>query len=238
MVALLPSVPTRSKTKHRISLLVLPGVIPFDLACASEIFTRAELGTGERCYEVVVCGEEEHYPVGGYALVLQHGLSRLQRADTIIVPGTDRPLEAISSKVIKALQAAHRRGVRIASICSGAFALAQAGLLNGRRATTHWKAAELLASHHRGIQVDSRVLFIDEGSILTSAGAAAGLDMCLHMVRSDYGVTVAAHVARLSVVPLQREGGQAQFFQAPEIAHEQGLEQLVAWVLNRPEFCR
>src|SRR5205823_5321690 len=124
--------------------------------------------------------------------------------------------------VIEALQGAHERGARIASICSGAFILAAAGLLDGRSATTHWTGAAQLADRYPKVRVDPDVLFVDEGDVLTSAGAATGLDLCLHMIRTDYGSAVAAEVARHIVVAPQRDGGQAQFIIHPEPGPDRG----------------
>ena len=148
------------------------------------------------------------------------GLQQLERANTIVVPGIRQPTMPISDEIVDALRAAARRGARIASICTGAFVLAAAGLLDGKRATTHWRAARELAELHPKVVVDPNVLFVDTGQILTSAGAAAGIDLCLHMIRRDYGASAAANAARLAVVPLERDGGQAQY-----IAHEPAATQ-------------
>lgn len=159
------------------------------------------------------------------------GLHALGEADTIIVPGLADPAEPIPEEVLEALRAAAEGGTRIASICVGAFILAAAGLLNGLRATTHWAAARELSRLYPAVDVDADVLFVDSGQILTSAGAAAGLDLCLHMIRRDHGSAVAADAARTAVMPLQRDGGQAQF-----IVHEQpsaddsSLEPLLRWM--------
>jgi len=148
-------------------------------------------------------------------IVAKRGLEALQDADTIVVPGLDRYSVASFPEVSAALTRAHLRGARIMSICTGAFVLAEAGLLDGLRATTHWSAAEELAARFPKISVDPDVLYVDEGSILTSAGVAAGLDLCLHVVRRDHGAAVAAEVARFTVIAPHREGGQAQFIPAP-----------------------
>ena len=222
---------------HRVALLVLPGVVPFDLALALEVFGRAEVEPGRPAYAVTVCGEQATVDVGAFTLGVKHGLAALRRAETLIVPGIEDAGSIVSATVKRALVAAAARGARIASICSGAFVLAQAGLLDGQRATTHWLAAPLLAQRHPAVEVDARVLFVDNGGILTSAGAAAGLDLCLHMVRKDFGAAVAARVARLSVVPLQREGGQAQFIEPMDLPPDRGLQPVVEWAtrnLHRP----
>jgi transcriptional regulator GlxA family with amidase domain len=217
---------------HQVAVLVLPGVIPFDLALACEVFGRVVLDDGRKAYAVTVCGEQAQVDAGVFTLGLRRRLSALARADTIVVPGTETPLMPISPAVRRALRAAHARGARVASICSGAFVLAQAGLLDGRRATTHWAAAALMAQRHPEVEVDPSVLFVDLGRILTSAGAAAGIDLCLHMVREDHGAAVAARVARLSVVPLQREGGQAQFIQPADLPADRGLQPVIDWALR------
>jgi len=217
---------------HRVALLVLPGVVPFDLTLAHEVFGRAEVAPGRPAYAVTVCGEQVSFDAGAFTLGIKHGLVALRQAQTIVVPGIDCPESPISPAVRRALVAAAARGARIASICSGAFVLAQAGLLDGQRATTHWLAAPLLAQRHPAVEVDARVLFVDNGQVLTSAGAAAGLDLCLHIVRKDFGASVAARVARLSVVPLQREGGQAQFIEPLDIPPDRGLQPVVEWAMR------
>jgi transcriptional regulator GlxA family with amidase domain len=180
---------------------------------------------------VAVCAEQDELDAGPFAILIKHDLSTLETADTIIVPGITLPQPRLTLAVLDALRRAAREGTRIASICSGAFVLAEAGLLDGLRATTHWLAASELAERFPAVEVDPAVLFVDNGQILTSAGAAAGLDLCLHMIRSDFGAAVAAHVARLSVVPLQREGGQAQFIPPAVQACDRSLQPLVAWAM-------
>lgn len=147
-----------------------------------------------------------------------------------MVPGTSVPLAPTSRRVLDALRAAAARGRRIASICSGAFVLAEAGLLDGLRATTHWLAAAELARRYPNVDVDANVLFVDNGRILTSAGAAAGLDLCLHMIQADYGAAVAVDAARSAVAPRVREGGQAQFIAPEWPAGGDGLHDLMDWL--------
>jgi transcriptional regulator GlxA family with amidase domain len=142
-------------------------------------------------------------------------LSSLNRADTVIVPGIEDLDRAVPERLLRAIRRAVARGARVASICSGAFVLAATGALDGLRATTHWRSAPELARRHPQIEVDADVLYVDNGNVLTSAGAAAGFDLCLHLVRRDLGAAVAAEVARAAVMPLERAGGQAQF-----IVHE------------------
>jgi transcriptional regulator GlxA family with amidase domain len=222
---------------HRIACLALPGVVAFDLATACETFRYVTNASGVSCYEVVVCAELNELDAGPFVIRVKHGLKPLETADTVIVPGISLPHQPLTQAVLDSLRKARTRGARIASICSGAFVLAEAGLLDGLCATTHWLAAAELAQRYPAINVDPAVLFVDNGQVLTSAGAAAGLDLCLHMIRSDFGAAVAAYAARLSVVPLQREGGQAQFI--PPLAHtpDRTLQSLVSWVmanLHRP----
>jgi len=223
------AMPRSLPSPHPVAVLVLPGIVPFDLTLATEVFGRAEHAPGQACYAVTVCGEQATFDTGPFTLGVKHGLAALKRARTIVVPGIDDPSVPISPAVRRALAAAAHRGARIASICSGAFVLAQAGLLDGQRATTHWLAAPLLAQRYPEVEVDARVLFVDNGQVLTSAGAAAGLDLCLHIVRKDFGASVAARVARLSVVPLQREGGQAQFIEPMDVPPDRSLQPVVEW---------
>jgi AraC family transcriptional activator FtrA len=153
--------------------------------------------------------------VGGFQIVAPHGLALLSRADTIVVPGVADVHGDPSPELVAALRRAHRRGARIVSICSGAFALAGAGLLDGREAATHWRYAELLQRRYPRISVNSSVLYVDDGDVLTSAGTAAGIDLCLHLVRADHGAEIANRVARRMVVGPHRDGGQAQFIERP-----------------------
>ena len=171
---------------------------------------------------------------GAFDVVAPHGLERLVHADTVIVPGTDDPLGNADPALLDGLRAAARAGARIVSICTGAFLLAGAGLLDGRRATTHWYHAPALAERHPAIHVEPDVLFIDEGTIMTSAGVAAGIDLCLHIVRRDLGVEVANRAARRMVVAPHRDGGQAQFIDRP-IPESAGatLGPTREWMLSR-----
>jgi proline iminopeptidase len=151
----------------------------------------------------------------GLKVIADAGMGALARADTIIVPGSRDIVGSPSVAMLDALRRAHRRGARIASICAGAFILAAAGLLDGRRATAHWAHTETLSRRYPRVQVDANVLYVDDGDIMTSAGRAAGLDLCLHIVRSDHGTEIANHVARRLVFAPHREGGQAQYIRQP-----------------------
>ncbi|WP_372346289.1 GlxA family transcriptional regulator [Streptomyces sp. KL116D] len=217
---------------HTVAVLALDQVIPFDLSTPVEAFTHTRLPDGRPGYQVRVCGERPEIDAGTFTIRTHRGLEGLRGADTIIVPGTARPTAPLAPDVRDALRAAAADGTRIASICVGTFPLAATGLLDGLRVTTHWIAADLLAATYPGVKVDPDVLYVDNGQFLTSAGAAAGLDLCLHMIRRDYGSAVAADAARLSVMPLEREGGQAQFIVHPQAPTPQGsaFEPLLTWL--------
>jgi AraC family transcriptional activator FtrA len=216
---------------HRVVALALDRVVAFDLATPAHVFGHA---CGPR-YAFSACAPEPG-PVlatGGLTVAVAHGLAELASADTVIVPGYDHTVEPPAA-ALEALRAAHARGARVASICTGAFALAWAGLLDGRRATTHWDSTALLAERFPRVRVDPDVLYVDEGDVLTSAGVAAGIDLCLHLVRRDHGAEVAARVARRIVVAPHRDGGQAQFIERPLPAEGDGsLEPTRAWALER-----
>lgn len=217
---------------HTVAVLALDRVIPFDLSTPIEVFTRTRLPDGRPGYQIRVCAERPEVDTGSFSLRAPWGLDGLEGADTIIVPGTADPAAPLPPAVRDALRAAAGNGTRIASICSGTFPLAATGLLDGMRVTTHWAAADLLAALHPEIEVDPGVLYVDNGQFLTSAGAAAGLDLCLHLIRRDYGSAVAADAARLSVMPLEREGGQAQFIVHDHAPTPQGsvLEPVLGWL--------
>lgn len=221
---------SRGHQKHRVAVLAYDGVVLGDLATPLEIFGRVRDAKGRGCYDVRVCGAAQEVQSAHLNLKIVWGLSSVARADTVIVPGLDDLEQAIPPAIFRALKSASKRGARIASICTGAFVLARAGLLDGLRATTHWMAAKELARRHQQTKVDADVLYVDNGQILTSAGAAAGMDLCLYLVRRDYGASVAARVAKAAVMPLERSGGQAQFIEhkAPECADSMGP--LLLWM--------
>lgn len=220
---------------HTVAVLALPDTIGFDLTTPIEVFGHVELPTGAAGYRVLVCGPAPMVDAGPFRIATDHGLDAILEADTIVVPGRYEGATPIGDEVLTALTQAHCRGVRIASICAGAFTLAAAGLLDGKRATTHWKAADLFRECFPAVDLDADVLYVDEGQVLTSAGASAGLDLCLHMIARDYGASVAADAARLAVAPLHRSGGQAQFILrnqavAKHIAERTELDDVLAWI--------
>ncbi len=218
---------------HSIAVLALDGVIAFDLGIACEVFSWARLPDGTHAYSVRVCGERLSVRASAFGLRVAGRLNEVAAADTVIVPGIEDVDALIAPQVIASLQAAWDRGARVVSICTGAFVLAAAGLLDGRRATTHWVAAGELARRYPETIVEPDVLYVDEGRLVTSAGASAGLDMCLHLVRRDHGQEVAANAARLAVAPLNRDGGQAQFIRHAPPESQCSLAATLDWLLAR-----
>ena len=220
---------------HTVAVLALPDTIAFDLSTPVEVFGRVQLPSGEAGYRVLVCGADPVVTAGPFRIATDHGIDALADADTVVVAGRNDVTVDTSDEVLTALRSAHDRGTRIASICSGAFTLAAAGLLDGKRATTHWIAADLFRASFPAVHLDPDVLYVDEGQLLTSAGASAGMDLCLHMVARDYGASVAADAARLAVAPLHRSGGQAQFIlrnraSAKHIAERTELDDVLSWI--------
>ena len=214
-----------------VAVVAFDGVVLGDLATPCEIFGWARGAGGHAPYEVRICSLGRKVTSTHVTLAVPWRLASLDRAATVIVPGIDDLDRALPEAVLRAIRRAVDRGARVASICSGAFVLAATGALDGLRATTHWRAASELARRHPEIDVDADVLYVDNGNVLTSAGAAAGFDLCLHLVRRDLGAAAAAEVARIAVMPLERAGGQAQF-----IAHEppandgSSMAALLAWL--------
>ncbi|MEQ1570618.1 MAG: helix-turn-helix domain-containing protein [Myxococcota bacterium] len=215
---------------HVLVVVALPGVVPFDLSVPIEVFGRATGPDGAPLYDVRVCGCAPEVPAHPFALQVPCGLEAIDAADTVVIAGVDDVSRPPPEAFVSAVRRAAGRGSRIASVCSGAFALAATGLLDGRRATTHWRAAELLARTYPRVRVDPDVLYVDEGSVLTSAGAAAAFDLCLHLVRRDHGAAAALEVARLSVMPPERDGGQAQFVVRPAPTDATSLGPALAWI--------
>ncbi|NHO84544.1 transcriptional regulator FtrA [Micromonospora sp. CMU55-4] len=218
-----------------VAVLAYEGMSVFETGIVTEVFGLPRPEFDVPWYELTVCAETPGAVrlVGGATLHTDHGLDVFAGAGTLIVPGVADVHADPSPRLTAALRAAHRRGARIVSICSGAFALAGAGLLDGRRATTHWRYADLLARRHPAVRVDPDVLYVDHGDVLTGAGSAAGLDLCVHLVRRDHGPTIANAVARRLVVPPHRDGGQAQFVEAP-VPADPGDDRLAAsmsWAL-------
>ena len=218
---------------RRVAVVVQEGAKPLDVGIPAQVFTtRASMP-----YTVDVCGVRPGLVAGGDGLsyAVERGLEALSDADLVFVPGTRSPdRDPASPALVDALREAHARGARLAAISTGAFTLAATGLLDGKRATTHWHYARALAERFPRVQVDERVLFVDEGSVLTSAGAASGIDLCLHLLREEAGMAVANHAARRLVAAPYRSGGQAQFVphSVPE-PHGERFTSTREWVLRR-----
>src|SRR5256885_15865872 len=216
---------------HRVAVVAFDGVVLGDLSTACEVFGLAMRKDGRTAYEVRVCSESGDVESMHVALRVPWRLSSVAQADTVIVPGVNDVNRPVPASVLRAIRRASERGARVASICTGAFVLAATGLLDGLRATTHWLGAADLACRHPSIDVDANVLYVDNGRVLTSAGAAAGFDLCLHMVRRDLGADVAASVARLAVMPLERAGGQEKFIErAPPSDAHGAMTTLLTWM--------
>jgi AraC family transcriptional regulator, transcriptional activator FtrA len=200
-----------------VSVLAYEGMSAFETGIVTEVFGLSWPELDLAWYDLTICAEHPGTVnvVGGATLSTRHGLDVLEQARTVIIPSVSDVATEPSPDLVAALRRAHQRGARIVSICSGAFALASAGLLDGRRATTHWRYADLLRRRYPRIEVDPNPLYIDDHDILTSAGCAAGLDLCLHIVRQDFGASIANAIARRLVIPPHRDGGQAQYIEAP-----------------------
>ncbi|MFG3233866.1 GlxA family transcriptional regulator [Streptomyces antibioticus] len=226
---------------HRVVVLALDGLIPFELGIPHRIFGRPKDAEGRPLYEVVTCSVRPPGPVAtdaDFALMVDHGPETLATADTVVVPASYElgPVfeRGVLTEELAAALAHIRPGTRLTSICTGVYVLAAAGFLDGRRATTHWAEADHMQKLFPRVRVDPDVLFVDDGDVLTSAGVAAGIDLCLHILRRDHGTAVANHVARYTVVPPHRDGGQAQYIARPVPDPQQSSTASArAWALAR-----
>jgi transcriptional regulator GlxA family with amidase domain len=215
---------------YRVALVAFPGIRAFDVSVITEVWGTDRTDRGAPAFDLRrVATDNASVPMrGGLALAPDRTLTWLSRADLILVPGLDDHLTPAPAPVLDALRRAHARGTTLAALCGGAFTLAQAGLLDGRRAITHWGLIDLLRTHHPRVSVVPDALFIEDDNIWTAAGTAAGIDLCLHLVRLDHGAEVANAVARRMVVPPHRDGGQAQFVEAPMAAQIDGDDPFTA----------
>lgn len=220
---------------HRVVALCLDGLVAFDLTAPAQAFQLAAKPSGEPLYEFSSCspGGGPVRTTSGFSVTPNSGLGALRRAQTIVVPGYANILAPPPAEALAALRAAEARGARLVSICTGAFGLAHAGALDGRRATTHWAWAGELAKRFPSIEVDPDALFVDEGEVLTSAGLSAGIDLSLHLIRRDFGAEAGERVARHMVAPPHRDGGQAQFFKPEPPAATGSLEPTRRWAAER-----
>jgi AraC family transcriptional regulator, transcriptional activator FtrA len=212
------------------------GVLTFDFACACEVFGYDRSDIVSPWYRFLVVSQDPP-PIRtstGFTIHPELGLEALEEADTIVIPGWADDLRPPRPELIEALRGAYGRGARLMSVCIGAFVLAEAGLLDGRRATTHWRFADRLQKRYPEIDVDPTVLYVDDGQILTSAGTAAGIDLGLHVVRLDYGAEIANQVARRIVMPPHREGGQAQYIEAPipDTREDDPIAETLQWIVE------
>ncbi len=223
-------------SRRSVAILAYDGLCTFEFAQAIEVFSlrRPELGVPWYDCKVCAAGPGPLRAQGGVTMEVRHGLRAIESANTVVVPGWRHELDEPPPALLAALRRAHARGARLVSICSGAFVLAATGLLDGKRATTHWRYARSFAERFPRVQLVPDVLYVDEGRLLTSAGSAAGLDLCLHIVRKDYGAAIANQVARRLVVAPHREGGQAQFVPEPVADTESGsaLAPVLHWAVS------
>ena len=222
---------------ENVAVLAYDGVSPFELGVLCEAWGTDRSDQGLPAFDFALCAPHpgQVRTAAGFGLLVDHGLGRVAEADLVAVPAVPRN-EPVPEAVVRVLQESHERGARVMSICSGAFALGEAGLLDGRRCTTHWFYTDELAARFPRAQVVPEVLYVDEDPIITGAGSAAGLDACLHLYRKEFGATIASMVARRMVVPPQRDGGQAQFIRSavPDCDAET-LGPLLTWVVEHLE---
>ncbi|MFH9571912.1 GlxA family transcriptional regulator [Streptomyces sp. NPDC017230] len=236
-----PHPPIPSRRPHRVVVLALEGLLPFELGIPQRIFGRARGEHTRPLYEVVTCSVRPPGPVGtdaDFAILVENGPEALATADTVVVPSSYElgPVyeEGVLTEELAAALALVRPGTRLVAICTGGYVLAAAGCLDGRPATTHWASAEHFQRLFPKVRVDPDVLFVDDGDVLTSAGVAAGIDLCVHIVRRDHGTAVANDVARRTVVPPHRDGGQAQYIERPVPDPQQSsTTNARAWALGR-----
>jgi len=219
--------------RHTVAAVAYDRLCTFEFGCTVELFALPRPELDIPWYDFAVCAAEPGpiRAMGGIAMQVSHSLRLLERADTIVIPGWRDADEAPPPELLRKVRQAYDRGARLCSICSGVFVLAAAGVLSGRRATTHWRYIDRLRARYPDITVEPNALYVDEGQVLTSAGSAAGLDMLVHLVRRDFGAKVANQVAQRLVIPPHREGGQAQFIPRPVAADERGrLAKLLDWI--------
>ena len=225
---------------HLVVAVAYDHLCTFEFGCVVEVFALPRPELAVDWYRFAVCAAERGQirAAGGVTMLVPRGLSMLDKADTILIPGWRDPDKLPPAALLRKVRAAYERGARLASICSGVFVLAAAGVLDGKMATTHWRYADRLAARHPAIRVRPNDLYSVQGQVITAAGSAAGLDMMLHIVRTDHGARVANMVARRLVIPPYRRGDQAQFVMRPVLPDESGrLTSLIDWLrvnLKRP----
>jgi AraC family transcriptional regulator, transcriptional activator FtrA len=218
---------------HTLAVAVAEGVPIFELAIPCEVFGYERPGLAPSWYDFRLCAAPGTRTAAGFAPHAEHGLDALAEADTVVIPACADVIDEQPPDLVEAVRAAHGNGARVVSLCTGAFVLAAAGILDGRPATTHWMHAAQLAARYPEVRVDASVLYIDDGDVLTSAGTAAGLDLCLHVVRNDHGAAVASALAKRLVMPAHRPGGQAQYIDAATVRDADDLGPLLDWARRR-----
>ena len=230
-----------SPAAETVAVVAFDGISPFHLSVPCMVFGEDRTDAGASRFRVQVCASEpgELRTNAGFSLVVPHGLEAIRRARIVVVPSWRDDCSAAPPALIRALQAAHRRGATVMGLCLGAFVLAEAGLLDGRPATTHWKLAPAFAKQYPKVRLQPEVLYVEDGNVLTSAGTAAGIDCCLHLLRVRYGAETANRAARRMVVAPHRQGGQAQYIEqpVPAAAERDWLAPLLEWLgrhLDRP----
>lgn len=230
-----------SPAAETVAVVAFDGISPFHLSVPCMVFGEDRTDAGASRFRVQVCASEpgELRTNAGFSLVVPHGLEAIRRARIVVVPSWRDDCSAAPPALIRALQAAHRRGATVIGLCLGAFVLAEAGLLDGRPATTHWKLAPAFAKQYPKVKLQPEVLYVEDGNVLTSAGTAAGIDCCLHLLRVRYGAETANRAARRMVVAPHRQGGQAQYIEqpVPAAAERDRLAPLLEWLgrhLDRP----
>lgn len=218
----------------RVVVPLLDEAALFELAVPLTVFSRERRDLDSDWYDLVVCqtGESPYRGSGGVLVQAAAGLDAMATADLVVVPACFMPGYRAPAELLDALRSAHARGARLASLCTGAFVLAEAGLLDGREVTTHWQHTDELRRRYPAVRVNEHPLYIDDGDILTSAGTAASIDLCLHIVATDFGAAVAAEVSRRMVVAPHREGGQAQYIPPRRLAQPSGLAPVLDWAVR------
>lgn len=230
------SQPVASTQPHRVVVIVDENSNPFELGCATEVFGLRRPEVGRDLYDFRLCspGLSTLMRDGFFTLTGVYGLEAADTADTLIVPNRPDPDVPRRPAVLDAIRRAHARGRRLVGFCSGAFTLAEAGVLDGRRATTHWQWADSFRDRFPAVRLEENVLFVDDGDILTAAGSAAALDLGLHIVRRDHGVQIANSVSRRLVFAAHRDGGQRQFIERPTLdIPDESLAPTLAWAQER-----
>lgn len=223
----------KNPRNHLVVAVAYDQLCTFEFGCVVELFALERPELAVPWYRFAVCSAERKplRAAGGIKVSAPHSLKILERADTIIIPGWRDPDELPPPLLLRKIREAYDRGARVCSICSGVFVLAAAGVLDGKKVTTHWRHAQRLAVRYPALRIESNALYVDEGQVMTSAGSAAGLDMLIHLVRRDHGPNVANMVAQRLVIPPHRDGDQAQYIPRPVAASEVGrLSRLLDWV--------